>query len=292
MRIGSIEAGGTKINCGIGNEHGELIETIQFPTTKPEETLENIISYFHNKHIECLGIGSFGPLDLKENSPTYGSITTTPKPDWSNVDIVNTLSSIYNIPIGWDTDVNAAALGEAYWGAAQGLDSCLYYTVGTGIGIGVYIENNLVHGLVHPEGGHILTRRHPKDPFQGICPYHGDCLEGLASGTAIEARWMVKATELPSDHIAWEIEAFYLAQAISTAILTVSPKKIILGGGVMKQAQLFPLIHQEVRNILNGYVNDETITTHIEQYIVQPKLGNNAGLCGGLALGLQAFHKK
>jgi fructokinase len=286
MRIGAIEAGGTKFVCGVGGEQGQIEDRIQFPTGQPGETLSQAIAYFRGKGIDRLGIGSFGPIDIDRNSPTYGYVTTTPKPGWSGFDFVGTLREALRVPIGWDTDVNAAALGEGTWGAAQGLDSCVYYTIGTGVGVGVYAEGRLVHGLVHPEGGHVLTRRHPEDAYAGNCPYHGDCLEGMAAGPALEARWKSRGHELSVDHPAWAIEAFYIAHAITGTILTLSPKKIILGGGVMKQSQLYPMIRREVRDNLNGYVSAKEILTDIDRYIVPPGLGDNAGLCGALALGL------
>lgn len=292
MRIGAIEAGGTKFVCGYGNEHGVIKDRVSFPTTSPEITLGQVISYFKNHEVDAIGIGSFGPVDLRPTSPTYGYITTTPKPGWSNFDFLGTIRHEFPVPLGWDTDVNAAALGEVMWGAAQGLSSCLYYTIGTGVGVGVYLEGRLVHGLVHPEGGHMPVRRHPEDHFTGKCPYHQDCLEGMAAGPALEARWNKKGTELPADHPAWEIEAFYIAQSITGAILLTSPEKVILGGGVMQQAQLFPLIRDAVRSNLNGYVNAREITERIDTYIVPPGLGQQAGLCGALALGLAALEGK
>ena len=177
MRIGAVEAGGTKIVCGIGNEHGKIEESIQFPTEHPEPTLAKIIDYFRDKEVEAIGIGSFGPIELNKQSPQYGFVTTTPKPGWAGFDFLGTLRKEFDVPFGWDTDVNAAAFGEAKWGAAQGLDSCVYYTIGTGVGIGIFTEGKLVHGLVHPEAGHVLVRRHPDDDFAGNCPYHGDCLQ-------------------------------------------------------------------------------------------------------------------
>lgn len=288
MRIGAIEAGGTKFVCGIGDENGQIEDQISFPTEHPDLTLPKVIQYFQDKQVEAIGIGSFGPIDICPDSPTYGYVTTTPKPGWGNYDMLGTLKRVFSVPFGWDTDVNAAAFGEAKWGAAKGLSSCLYYTVGTGVGVGVYSEGKLIHGLVHPEGGHVLTRRHPDDHFAGVCPYHGDCLEGMAAGPAIEARWGQKGHELPVDHKAWEIEAFYIAQSITGAILLNSPQKIILGGGVMQQSQLFPLIRQAVLQNLNGYVSSSVILEHIDDYIVSPGLGQQAGLCGALALGLSA----
>lgn len=292
MRIGAIEAGGTKFVCGIGNDRGEIAESISFPTGDPQTTLGRVIAYFKERQVDAIGIGSFGPIDIRKDSPTYGYVTTTPKPGWGNFDFLGTLRREFQVPFGWDTDVNAAAFGEATWGAARGLDSCLYYTVGTGVGIGVYSEGKLVHGLIHPEGGHVLTRRHPDDDFAGACPFHGDCLEGMASGPALEKRWQVKGHELPADHPAWEIEAFYLAQSIAGAILLLSPEKVILGGGVMQQAQLYPLIREAVKRNLNGYLNAGAILEHIDDYIVPPGLGQQAGLCGALALGLSALRNQ
>ncbi|ACX64856.1 ROK family protein [Paenibacillus sp. Y412MC10] len=292
MRIGAIEAGGTKFICGIGNEEGEILDRISFPTDIPEPTLEQVVAYFRDKDIEAIGVGSFGPIDLDRSSLTYGQVTTTPKPGWSGFDFVGFMKRNFPVPIGFDTDVNAAVFGEAMWGAAKGLDSCVYYTIGTGVGVGVFAEGNLIHGLVHPEGGHVLTRRHPEDPFEGFCPYHGDCLEGMASGPAIEKRWGLKGSELPEDHLAWEMEGFYLAQAISGVILLLSPKKVILGGGVMHQKQLYPLIRKKVAKFLNGYVASPAILDDLENYIVSPGLGDNAGLCGALALGIEASSSK
>lgn len=289
MLIGAVEAGGTKIVCGIGNASGEVLERESFPTEQPEKTIERIVDYFRDKDAAAIGYGSFGPINIDESSPQYGYVTTTPKPGWSNYPVLPELRKALNVPFGWDTDVNAAALGEAIWGAAKGLDSCLYYTIGTGVGVGVYLEGKLTHGLVHPEGGHVLTRLYPGDTFKGVCPYHGNCLEGVAAGPAIQARWGVKANELPSDHEAWEIEAYYIGQALASAVLLTSPKKIILGGGVMHQTHLFPLIREQVRRNLNGYVSASALAENIDEYIVPPGLGDNAGLCGSLALGLRAL---
>ncbi|MCR2803571.1 ROK family protein [Paenibacillus soyae] len=291
MRIGAIEAGGTKIVCGIGNEHGIIEDRISFPTEEPGHVMEQVIAYFRDKSVEAIGIGTFGPIDLDPGSGTYGSITTTPKPGWSGFPFLDTLKKEFNVPFGWDTDVNAAAFGEAKWGAARGLDSCVYFTVGTGIGVGVYAEGRLVHGMTHPEGGHLLPRRHPDDHFDGNCPYHGDCLEGLAAGPAIERRWGKKGVELGNDHPAWAIEAYYLGQAVMSTILMLSPKRIIMGGGVMHQEQLLPLIRSEVGRMLNGYVDSAVLRNGMDDYIIAPGLGDNAGICGALALGLVALKR-
>ena len=284
MRLGAIEAGGTKFVCGIGNEHGEVIERISIPTTTPEETMGQVIDFFKNKEVDAIGVGSFGPVDLDVSSPTYGFITSTPKKYWNQFDLVGGLKKRFDVPIGFDTDVNAAALGESVWGAAKGLDSCLYMTVGTGIGVGAVAEGKLIHGMLHPEMGHILVRRHEKDAYQGSCPFHGDCLEGMAAGPAIEARWGKKGVDLAGDSDVWELEAYYLAQALVNYILVISPQKIIIGGGVMKQEQLFPLVREHTVKLLNGYLQHENILKNIDQYIVPPGLGDNAGLCGALAL--------
>lgn len=288
-RIGAIEAGGTKFVCGIGNAEGQIEDRVSFPTGVPEETLAQVIDYFRDKQVEAIGVGTFGPINIDKNSPHYGYVTTTPKPGWSNYNFLGTLKQAFDVPFGWDTDVNAAALGEATWGAAQGLDSCVYYTIGTGVGVGVYTEGKLVHGLVHPEGGHVLLRRHPEDTYEGFCPYHGDCLEGLAAGPALLGRWGVKGHELPEDHQAWEFEAYYIAQAVTNSILMLSPRKIILGGGVMHQRHLFPMIRAEVLKNLAGYVSAKEIVSGIDSYIVPPGLGDNAGLSGSVALGLRAL---
>ncbi|PLR95944.1 ROK family protein [Bacillus sp. T33-2] len=284
MRLAAIEAGGTKFVCGIGGDNGEVYERVSFPTTTPEETMSHVISFFKGKNVEAIGVGSFGPIDLDRNSGTYGFITSTPKPYWNNFDFVGELKKHFQVPIGFDTDVNAAALGESLWGAAKGLDSCIYMTVGTGIGVGAVVEGNLLHGMLHPEMGHILMSRHPEDNYEGNCPYHKDCLEGMAAGPAIEKRWGSAGAELAQQHKVWEIEAYYLAQAITNYILILSPKKIIVGGGVMKQEQLFPLIREYVLKNLNGYVQSNTILENIDSYIVPPGLGDIAGLVGALAL--------
>lgn len=289
MILGAIEAGGTKFVCALGNEKGEVFERVSFPTTTPEETMGKVVEFFKVKKIEALGVGSFGPIDPNLNSPTYGYITTTPKPHWGNFNVLGELKKHFNVPMAFDTDVNGAALGEIKWGAAKGLKSALYITVGTGIGAGAVAESNMINGLLHPEMGHIYVRRHPDDTYKGRCPFHGDCLEGLAAGPAIEARWGIKGDKLPSDHEAWDIEAYYLAQALVNYILILSPEKIIMGGGVMKQKQLFPLIRKHVKKLLNGYIAKEELNSDIDSYIVYPKLGDNAGICGAIALSLKAL---
>ena len=290
-RIGAIEGGGTKFVVGVGTVDGQIEVMESFPTTTPEETMGKTVEFFRDKGVSAIGFGSFGPVDLNTQSPTYGHIAKTPKPHWSDYDVVGHLKQHFDIPIGFDTDVNAAALGEATYGAAKGLNSCLYITIGTGIGAGAVVEGKLVHGLTHPEMGHINVRRHPEDTYAGKCPYHGDCLEGLAAGPAIEARWGVKAYELPEDHKAWEFQAYYIAQALMNYILIISPEKIILGGGVSKQRHLLPRIHEELRKQLNGYVHHPAILEHTDAYIVTPGLEDRAGITGSLALGVKALEE-
>lgn len=293
MRLGALEAGGTKMVCAIGDEHGNVIERASFPTRKPEETMPAIIDFFRDKQIEALGVSSFGPLNLNENDLNYGDITTTPKLEWRNYPLRRELMKALNVPVGIDTDVNGAALAEAKLGAGNGLDSLVYYTIGTGIGGGAVVEGKLLHGLVHPEMGHMLLRPAQNDPApHGFCPYHDGCLEGMANGPAIEKRWGVSAKELSEDHPAWALEAEYLAQMCVNTIVTLSPKKIVLGGGVMHQMHLFPRIRRRTLEMLNGYVAHRAILEDIDEYIVPPALGDNAGAVGSLLLALEALEKQ
>jgi fructokinase len=283
MLYGAIEAGGTKFVCAVGNEAGEIVERVTIPTLTPNETMPQVVDFFRQYELKAIGIGSFGPVDLNMQSPTYGSITTTPKLAWRNYPLLKVIEDAFFVPVGFQTDVNAAALGELHFGAAKGFDSCLYLTVGTGIGGGAVVNGNVVQGLSHPEMGHIYIRRHPNDSYEGKCPYHRDCLEGLATGPAIEERWGKKGHELEDKEEVWEMEAYYLAQALAQYILILSPQKIILGGGVMKQTQLFPLIRQNVQDLLNGYVE----LPNLESYIVPPGLGDNSGITGAFVLAYE-----
>ncbi|ATY85116.1 fructokinase [Kyrpidia spormannii] len=286
--FGAIEAGGTKFVCGIGDDRGRIVDQITIPTTVPEETLGRVAEYFQDKAIRALGLGCFGPLDLDPASPTYGFLTSTPKLAWRGFNILANLRRRLAVPIAIDTDVNAAILAEHRWGAAQGLHTALYLTVGTGIGGGILVEGQILHGMMHPEAGHVIVRRAAGDNFPGVCPAHGDCLEGMASGPAIEKRWGSKGRDLPLDHPAWDLEAGYLAQGLVTYICVLSPQRILLGGGVMQQADLFPRIRQKVREMLNGYIQRPEIVANIDEYIVPPGLGTKSGLCGGLALAMKA----
>lgn len=285
MRIGGIEAGGTKMVCAIGNEHGEIMSKIVIPTKTPEKTIPNIIEFFQPEGIEALGIGCFGPIDLNRKSDTYGFITNTPKLAWRNYNIVKAFKEALDIPVGFDTDVNGAALGEATWGAAKDCEVSIYITIGTGVGVGVCIDGKLLHGLVHAEAGHILLSRKKGDDYKGCCPFHSNCMEGLASGPAMEGRWGKKGAELVDNPEAWELEADYIAQAITSYILTLSPNKIILWGGLMHQPQLISMVRKNVIANLNGYLNSDVIIKHIDNYIILPALGDNPGIMGALKLG-------
>ncbi len=291
--FGGIEAGGTKFVCAVGDGPETLREVRRFPTTTPQETLGRAIAYFREIQaggdmLRAVGVAAFGPVDPRPGSPTFGHITSTPKPGWANTDVVGELRAALNVPVGFDTDVNGAVLGEHRWGTAQGLDTVVYFTVGTGIGGGALVAGKLLHGMMHPEMGHLrIPHDREADPFPGICPYHGDCLEGLASGPAIEARWQQRGETLPPDHPAWDLEARYLALGVVNVILTLSPQRVILGGGVM-QAMLFPRVRREVRALLNGYIAVPALTEGLDRYIVPPGLGDRAGVLGAIALAQHA----
>jgi len=294
LLFGGIEAGGTKFVCALGSGPDDIRAEIRFPTTTPVENIGQCLAFFREQAevhglITAVGIASFGPVDPNPQSPTYGYITTTPKPGWANTNFAGAIQQALDVPVGFDTDVNGAALAEGRWGAAQGLDTFIYLTIGTGIGGGAMVNGRLLHGLLHPEMGHIpLPHDWDVDPFPGRCPYHGDCLEGMASGPAIADRWGQAGDTLPLDHPAWELEAHYLALALHSFICTLSPQRIIIGGGVMGQPQLFSLVRQKVQASLNGYVGATAVLEDINQYIVPPALGPRAGVLGAFALGQQA----
>jgi len=294
LLFGGIEGGGTKFVCAVGTEAGEILAETRFPTTTPDETLARSLDFFKERirtlgSLASIGVASFGPLDPRPASVSYGHILPTPKPGWTNADIVGPLREAFDLPIAFDTDVNGAALGEWRWGAARGLDTFVYLTIGTGIGGGGLVNGKLMHGLLHPEMGHIPLPRDPElDPFKGNCPFHGDCFEGLASGPAMEKRWGQKAETLPSDHPAWELEAHYIALALHNFICTLSPQRIILGGGVSQQPQLMPMIREKTQDSLNAYVQSKAILENIDAYIVPPALGGRAGVLGAIALAQQA----
>ena len=290
MRVyGALEAGGTKMVLAVMDEHGTIREQTSVPTRTPNETMPEMVDFFRKYPIRALGIGCFGPLDLNPVSAAYGRITATPKLAWRDYPILQAFEEALDIPVGVDTDVNAAAIAEVKLGAAQGLDSCLYVTVGTGIGGGLIIHGKPVHGLVHPEIGHISVVPLPADPMsQGCCPYHGNCLEGLAAGPSIERRWGISAKELPEGHPAWELESGYLSQLCVSAMLSFSPEKIILGGGVMQKDFLLPMIREKTVHALHGYVAHPAVDAGLKDYIVEPGLATKSGIMGAYLLARQA----
>lgn len=287
---GGIEAGGTKFVCAVAAGPNRIEDEIRFPTTTPEECISQCVAFFrpHRAQLAGVGIASFGPVDPDPASPTWGHVTTTPKAHWAHTNFAGAIRQTMGLPVGFDTDVNGAALGEHRWGAAQGLDTFVYLTVGTGIGGGGMVNGKLIHGLMHPEMGHMRIPVRTDDAYAGFCPYHGTCWEGLAAGPAIEGRWQLRGEELGPDHPAWEMEADYLALALVNIVTLLSPQRIIMGGGVMDQAQLFPLVRQKTLTYLNGYIQSPTLQTGIEDFIVPPGLGNRAGVMGAIALAQDA----
>lgn len=288
MIFGALEAGGTKMVCAVGNEKGEILDRVSIPTETPQITMPKLLAYFQNQKIQALGIGCFGPIDLHPKSKTYGYITTTSKLAWKHYDILGYFRRHLDLPLGFDTDVNGSMLGEATWGCAKGLDTAIYITVGTGVGVGILAGGKLLHGMQHPEGGHILLPRRADDPYEGKCPYHKTCMEGLAAGPAIEARWGQKAEALYGHPEVWDLEAYYLAYAITNYIMILSPQKIILGGGVMHQEQLLPLVRKKVDEMLGGYLKTPELSD-LESYLVLPSLQDNQGILGALKLGMDAY---
>ena len=293
--FGAIEGGGTKFVCAVGTTPDDLTVT-QFSTESPGPTIARAVAFFKEQsggRLLAVGIGSFGPVDLCPASPTFGCTTSTPKPGWQNYDFAGAVRKALDVPVGFDTDVDASALGESRWGAGRSVSDFLYLTVGTGIGGGAIVNGQILHGLVHPEVGHIrIPHDRQRDPYSGCCPFHGDCLEGLACGPAMEKRWGKPAHELPADHPAWALEAHYLALGLANWVCTFSPKRMVLGGGVMQQQWLFPLIRAELIRLLNGYVRSKELIENVEQYVVPPMLGNRAGIAGALVLAEQAYREQ
>lgn len=290
---GGIEAGGTKWVCAVGTGPDDLRAQITFPTTMPNDTISRAVDFFRSTAVTsplaAVGIASFGPADVDPTSPTFGYITTTPKPGWDHTDFGQAIQRALQLPVGFDTDVNGAALAEHRWGAAQGLENLLYLTIGTGIGGGAMVGGRLLRGLSHPEMGHMrLPHDRARDPFSGVCPYHGDCWEGLAAGPALAARWGRPAATLPADHPAWLLEAEYIAMALVNLICVLQPQRIIMGGGVMQQPQVFSLVRQQVQTLLAGYLQSPAIIDGIDEYIIPPGLGSRAGVLGAIALAEQA----
>jgi fructokinase len=292
--FGAVEAGGTKFVVAIGDERGQILAEERFPTADPASTLAATREFLRHRVQEfgvlaAIGVGSFGPVELNKSSAHYGFIGQTPKAGWSHTDIAGALAWEFHCPIGFDTDVNAAALAEHRWGAARNVNNLVYLTIGTGIGGAVVANGAPIHGLMHPEIGHIYPRRHPLDAgFDGVCPFHRDCVEGVASGPAILARTGASLRELEETHPQWEIEADYLGQLCAQLVVTVSPQRIIMGGGVMSQPRLLPLIRPRLQHWLGGYIDRSEIQTGIDRYVVAPELGDRAGVLGALVLAMDA----
>ncbi|MGD0006440.1 MAG: ROK family protein [Anaerolineaceae bacterium] len=291
---GGVEAGGTKFVCVIAGGPEDIRAEVKFPTTQPQETIGRVIAFFKENRVKykdplvSIGVACFGPIDLELASAKYGYITTTPKPGWPDTDVVGTLGKNLDLPVAIDTDVNAAAVGEGVWGAGQGLEDFVYLTIGTGIGGGGLSNGRPIHGLVHPEMGHMrLPHNWQDDPFPGSCIYHGDCLEGMASGPALQKRWGQPAETFRIDHKIWDLESTYLALAVQNLVCTLSPRRVILGGGVMQQSHLFPLIRAKTKIFLNNYIAAPEILEDVDHFIVPPGLGNRAGVLGAVALAKQ-----
>jgi fructokinase len=285
---GGVETGGTWCVCAVGSGPGEIVAEQQFPTTTPGETLERIVAFFRGAPaVEAIGIGSFGPVDLDPESPTWGHVTTTPKPGWQHVAVAPPIARELGVAVAFENDVDAAALGEYRWGAGRGAPSLCYLTVGTGIGAGLLIAGRPWQGLVHPEVGHIrVPRNHDADDhrFRGICPVHGDCWEGIALGPAIAARWQTPPQDLPADHPAWELEAEHLALGILSIVLVASPARVIVGGGVMENPGLLAKVRARLRELVAGYLETPMLGEEIDAYLVPPGLGDRAGVLGAIAL--------
>lgn len=281
---GAIEAGGTKFVCAVADDTLKIIDSVSIPTRTPAETLADVFQFFDQYELTAMGIGSFGPIGIDPKKDSYGYVLATPKPGWSEYDFLGNMKAHYNIPIAWTTDVNAAAYGELKQGAAQGKDSCIYLTVGTGIGGGVVINGEIFSGISHPEMGHIRVKRATEDTYVGTCPYHKDCLEGLAAGPSLEARTGIKGQELPQDHPIWELQAYYIAQALMNYTLTLAPEVIVLGGGVMNQDHLLHKIRQQFVEQMAGYME----TPEASEYIIRWGLPNQSGVIGCLLLAKEA----
>jgi fructokinase len=283
---GGVETGGTWCVCAIGTGPDDLVAAETFPTGAPDATLARIVAFFerHPRPV-AIGVGSFGPVDLDPASPAWGSVTTTPKPGWRHTPVATVLGDALGVPVRFETDVNAAAIAEHLWGAGQGLSDLAYVTVGTGIGAGLLVDARPVHGLIHPEVGHLrVPHDTARDPFMGACPVHGDCWEGLASGEAIARRWGAPAGELPDDHPAWALEAEYLALGLLSIVCVASPQRLIVGGGVMERATMLARLREALPKLVGGYLDSPLLGDEIDRYLVAPVLGDRAGVLGAIAL--------
>ena len=283
MLVGAIEAGGTKFVCAIGDKENQVIERVSFPTTTPDETLKHVFSFFDKHKVEAIGIGSFGPIEVNEASDKYGYILSTPKLAWKDFDFIGAMKARYHVPMGWTTDVNAAALGESIFGAAKGLTNMLYLTVGTGVGGGAIVDGRILEGIGHPEMGHLLVKPHEHDHYAGFCPYHGNCLEGMAAGPSIDGRLGVAGKDVDPENAVWDYIAYYLGQAIVAYTVILRPERIVLGGGVMKVPGLLEKVKRSFETLLAEYLP----VPASDSYLVLPKLEDNAGITGALILANQ-----
>lgn len=290
--FGAIEAGGTKFVCAVFDDEMKILDIVTIPTEDPEITMSSTVEFFEKYEIRSIGVGTFGPVEINPVSPRYGEILNTPKIKWRNVNIYKALKAHFDVPIKIDTDVNAAALGEYKDGHGLGKRSVFYMTIGTGVGAGFAIEGKTLYGLTHPEMGHVFIRPIAEDDFAGHCPSHGDCLEGMVAGPAIEARYGIKGHLLGEDHVVWDYVADYIGQALVMFNLTLSPEVMLLGGGVSQQEHLFPKIRAAFKKHMNGYMDHEVLNGDLEDYIMYPKNGQKAGLIGSMYLALQALETK
>ncbi len=283
---GGVETGGTWCVCAIGTGPDDVRAHERFATGSPPQTLERIEGFFaQHEPVAAIGVGSFGPVDVARDSPTWGFVTTTPKPGWRHTAIAPVLRDRLNVDVVFDTDVNAAAVGEQRWGAGRDAASICYLTVGTGVGGGLAIDGRPWHGLIHPEVGHLrIPHDRSRDPFVGACPVHGDCWEGLASGTAIAERWQADPEQLLDEHPAWALEAEYLALGILSVVCVASPERVIIGGGVMRRSALSAMVRARLRELVAGYLDSPLLAEDIDDYLVAPALGDRAGVLGAIAL--------
>ena len=289
--LGAIETGGTKIICAVGDITGRITDRLTFPTERPEKSVPKMIEFFRDKGIEAIGIGAFGPIDVISGSKDYGNIRKCERDGWSFYPLLRTVCDALGVPGEMDTDVNTACLAEYTYGAGKGKEILLYITVGTGIGIGITIDGRPIHGMMHPEGGHVGAIRHPDDAFKGTCPFHGGCIEGLACGPAIEERWGRPGAELTDRGEVWDMEAHYLAQLVRNCMMTIAPNRIVMGGGVMQQSCLFPKIRKLVAEQVNGYM-DCPETEDMGSYIVPSELKGDQGILGGFVLADKALRER
>jgi fructokinase len=290
--FGGVETGGTWCVCALGSGPHDLIRVERFRTERPNATIDRIVAFFAGgDQPEAIGVGAFGPLDLDRGSPGWGSVTTTPKPGWGGVPLARRLQERLDLPVAIDTDVAASGIAEYRWGAGRGVRHLCYLTVGTGIGGALLADGRPHHGLIHPEPGHLrIPHDRGRDPFAGSCPRHGDCWEGLASGTAIAARWGHEGDELGPDHPGWELVAEYLAVGLASIVFVASPQRIVAGGGVLEQPGLLDRVRVRLRALVAGYLPTPLLEDEIERYLVAPELGDDAGVLGALALAERLHH--